>query len=128
MSASFRQSIAQLSLLFFILVVCLPLMAQQDNPPAPDKKQLEANAKQVAEEGKALEAKAQLRGAEEKYLAAESITSTHEGAEGLERVRKEKAKKVQSLLAESHSLYDAGKPQEAESKLEEAGGLDPGNP
>jgi tetratricopeptide (TPR) repeat protein len=99
----------------------------QDKPAVEDKKQLETRAKQVAEEAKAIEGKGLLKEAEEKYLAANAITSTREGAGGLERVRREKAKKVQSLLTESHGLYDSGKTQEAISKLEEANVLEAGN-
>jgi tetratricopeptide (TPR) repeat protein len=99
--------------------------AQVPNPPMEDAKQLQADAKRIVEDAKALEAKGQLKEAEEKYLAAEAITSTKEGAGGLERVRQDRAKKVQTLLTESHRLYDAGKTQEAIAKLEEAEALEP---
>jgi tetratricopeptide (TPR) repeat protein len=115
-------------LFFVILVSSLPCSYAQDNAPIEDKKQLEVRAKQTAEEAKTLEEKGQLKEAEEKYLAAEAIITTREGAAGLYRVQQEKTKKVQSLLKESHGLYDAGKTQEALTKLEEAQGLDAGNP
>jgi tetratricopeptide (TPR) repeat protein len=117
-----------IALYFVILVFYLPCCHAQDSPPVEDKKQLEERAKQTAEEAKTLEAKGQLKAAEEKYLAAEAVITTHEGSAGLYRVQQEETKKVQSLLKESHGLYDAGKTQEALAKLEEAHGLDVGNP
>src|SRR5258708_2916767 len=114
-----RQFAVILSLFASILLIYPGFARAQDNPPIEDKKQLQARAKQIAEEAKALEAKAQLKEAEDKYLAAEAVISTREGAGGLERMRRDKVKKVQSLLTESHGLYDAGKTQEALSKLEQ---------
>jgi tetratricopeptide (TPR) repeat protein len=116
-----------ISLILVFFVITLPCTYAQDKPPVEDKKQLEARAKQIAEEGKILETKGQLKEAEEKYLAAEAIITTREGYGGLERVRRDKAKKVQVLLTESHGLYDAAKTQEALTKLEEARELDSGN-
>jgi tetratricopeptide (TPR) repeat protein len=127
MSKYFCQIVVAFSLFTSIFFSCLPPSQAQDKPPIEDKKQLEARAKQTAEEAKAFEAKGQLKEAEEKYLAAEAIITTREGSGGLDRVRRAKAKRAQSLLTESHGLYDAGKTQEAISKLEEANLLEPGN-
>src|SRR6266403_2134807 len=123
-----RQFAVILSLFASILLIYPGVARAQENPPTEDKKQLEARAKLIAEEAKAFETKGQLKEAEDKYLAAEAVIATREGAGGLERVRREKAKKVQSLLTESHGLYDAGKTQEALSKLEQARDLDSANP
>jgi tetratricopeptide (TPR) repeat protein len=127
MSKRIWQSLATLFLVS-ISLSCPPVTTAQDNPPVEDKKQLEARAKQIAEEAKALEAKGQLNEAEEKYVAAEAVIATREGAGGLERVRRDKVKKVQSLLTESHALYDSGKIQDAMAKLQEALALDSSNP
>lgn len=101
--------------------------AQDTATIVESKKELEARAKQITDQAKALEAKGQLNEAEERYLAAEAVITTREGAGGLERVQRDKVKKVQTLLKESHTLYDSGKTQEAFAKLEEANGLDPSN-
>jgi tetratricopeptide (TPR) repeat protein len=120
--------LATLIVLASIFITNSPVIRAQDSAPVEDKKQLEAHAKEIAEEAKALEAKGQLNDAEDKYLAAEAVISTREGLEGIDRIRKAKATKVQSLLTESHGLFDGGKTQEALAKLTEARDLDPSNP
>jgi tetratricopeptide (TPR) repeat protein len=112
------------ALLITVLLVNLSVSAFADD----GKKNLEAQAEQLASEGKALEDKQQLKGAEEKYTAAEAITSTKEGKSGLERIQKAEAGKFHDLLADAHGLFDAGKPGDAARKLEEAKAVVPQDP
>ena len=112
------------ALLLLVLLVNLSVLALADD----GKKNLEAQAQQLTSEGRALEDKQQFKEAEEKYTAAEAITSTKDGKNGLERIQKAEAKKFHDLLAEAHGLFDAGKPADAARRLEEAKSLAPQDP
>ena len=112
------------ALLLLVLLVNLTVLALADD----GKKILEAQAQQLTSEGRAFEDKQQFKEAEEKYTAAEAITSTKDGKNGLERIQKAEAKKFHDLLAEAHGLFDAGKPADAARRLEEAKSLAPQDP
>jgi tetratricopeptide (TPR) repeat protein len=99
----------------------------QNTPAAPlDKKQLEAKAKELLSEGKALEKQGKLDEARDKYIDAEGFLSTKDALSGVDRIRDAKQKQAESLMAAAHKDCDAGRFADCAAKLEKAlaAGLD----
>jgi tetratricopeptide (TPR) repeat protein len=85
-----------------VLAAPVAIAQQSAAPPAPmTAKQLEAMARALVDEGKALEKKGQLAEAREKFLDAEGYFSTKGALEGLSRVRESVQQKAEALLEEA---------------------------
>jgi hypothetical protein len=92
--------------------------SSQPNPSQMDKKQLEAKAKTLITEGKALEKEGRRDEARDKFVDAEGYLSTKDALNGIDRLRDANEKDVQTLLAAAHQSYDAGNFGECASALE----------
>jgi hypothetical protein len=88
------------------------------NPAQMDKKQLEAKAKALVTEGKALEKQGRRDEARDKFVDAEGYLSTKDALNGIDRIRDADEKQVQTLLASAHQSHDAGNFGECASTLE----------
>ena len=99
--------------------------AVQNGPP--DKKQLEAQAKQVVAEAQSLEQQGKLAEAKDKYIDAEGIVSTADAVTGISRINDEEKQQVESALADARRSYDAGKFSDSIEELQHALEIQPSN-
>lgn len=97
------------------------------NPSQMDKKQLEASAKALVNEAKALEKQGKLDEARDRYIDAEGYTSTKDALNGLDRIKDANEKQVQTLIASAHQAFDAGKFSDCADKLEQGLTISPAN-
>jgi hypothetical protein len=107
-------------LLTFLLVPCLS--AQNSTP---DKKQLEARAKELIAEGKVLEQQGNLAEAKDKYVDALGVVSTSDALDAINHINEEQKQEVESVLQETHHAYDAGKLAESVQQLLNGLQIDP---
>jgi hypothetical protein len=104
--------------------------APQDDPLARhmDKKQLQAVAGALVDEGKTLERQGDLDAARDKFIDAEGYISTKDALEGIDRIRDQKEKKAESLLAQAQTDCTIGKPADCSTQLEAALQVGPQKP
>ncbi len=101
---------------------------QENEPPKMDKKQLEAKAKEIVSEGETLEKQGKLAEANDKYVDAEGIFSTHEALNGIKRIHEAEDQRVAAALTSTHHTYDQANYQACTAQLEEALKVEPSNP
>jgi tetratricopeptide (TPR) repeat protein len=101
-----------------LCAIAIPQGSDPANPPQLDKKQLQAKAKVLVAEGKALEKRGTLNEARDKFVDAEGYLSTKDALNGIGRIRDSNEKQVEALLAGAHQSYDAGKFSDCAEKLE----------
>jgi tetratricopeptide (TPR) repeat protein len=94
----------------------------------PDPKQLEAQARQLTSEGKALEQQGRLAEAKDKYVDAEGLSPGSEAQSAIRRINEQQEQQVESLLAQAHRLFDAGKLADSAASLEQALAIQPARP
>jgi tetratricopeptide (TPR) repeat protein len=107
---------------FLLTLAVATAAASQDqgaNPPL-NKKELEAKAKELVSEGKALEKQGQLDEARDKYIDAEGYLTTKDALNGIDRILDAKKQQAEALLKDAHHDCDAGKMQDCAAKLEKA--------
>jgi tetratricopeptide (TPR) repeat protein len=92
-----------------------------------DRKQLEAQAKQLIAEAGAIEQQGKLAEALDKYVDAEGVFSTREALSGIKRTRDAENQKVNALVAATHHTYDDAKFADCATQLEEGLKLEPAN-
>ncbi len=102
--------------------------AEESEPPKLDKKQLEAKAKEMVSEGEALEKQGDLAGANNKYVDAEGIYSTHEALSDIKRIHEAEDQKITEALASTHHTFDDARYADCATQLEAALKIEPGNP
>ena len=99
----------------------------QGDPPL-DKKQLEAKAKELVSEGKALEKQGKLDEARDKYVDAEGFLSTKDALSGIDRIRDAKQKQAEALMDAAQKDLEAGKFPDCAAQLEKALDVSPERP
>ncbi|MGB6546784.1 MAG: tetratricopeptide repeat protein [Candidatus Acidiferrales bacterium] len=110
----------------FLIVSPFPSVAsQQSQPSQPDKKQLQAKAKELVDQGKALEQQGKLAEAKDKYVDAEGVMSTGDALSGIHRIDDEQQTQAQSIVADAHRLFDAGKFADSILQLQKALEIEP---
>jgi tetratricopeptide (TPR) repeat protein len=105
-----------------------PQSSGKSEPIRKDRKQLEADARQLVAEGKTLEQKGNLSQAKDRYVDAEGILSTPEARAAIRRINDEQKTQVETILAEAHPLYDENKFSDAIKQLQHGLSLQPSNP
>jgi tetratricopeptide (TPR) repeat protein len=111
--------------LAFLVFFSLSSVSAQHAPP--DKKQLEAKARELVAEGKALEQRGKLAEAKDKYVDAEGIVSTSDALAAINRINDEEKQQVESFLAEAHRLYNAGQFADSIQQLQHGLDIQPSN-
>jgi tetratricopeptide (TPR) repeat protein len=111
---------------FLLSFLVLTGLCAQTGPP--DKNQQEASAKELIAEGKALEQQGKLVEAKDKYAESLGVVSTSEALDAIRRINDQMKQQVESLLAEAHRLFDAGKFSESAQQLQQAVELFPQGP
>jgi tetratricopeptide (TPR) repeat protein len=111
----------------FVSTAAAP-QAQKNGRPEMDKKQLEARARQIVAEAKALEDQGKLAEALDKYVDAEGVFSTKEALGGIRRTREAENQKVDALLVATHQTYDEAKYADCAAQLEDGLEIEPANP
>jgi len=112
--------------LVFLLVSPIPWASAQNGES--DKKQLEAQAKQLIAEGQALEQQGKLPEALDRYVDAEGVFSTREALASIWRTREAENQKVNALLTATRHTYDEAKFGDCAAQLEEGLNIEPANP
>ena len=112
-----------------LVTLAITAAAQQENePPKPDKKQLEAEAKELIDEGKALEQQGKLAQAKDKYVDAVGVVSTGDALNAINRIDDKEKQQIESLLTEAHRLYDTGKVPDSVQQLQQGLEIKPAHP
>jgi tetratricopeptide (TPR) repeat protein len=116
------------SALGLVFLSSLPIALAIAQGNQPDQKQLEAQARQLVAEGKTLELQGKLSEAKDKYIDAMAQTPNGEALSAIVHINEQQEQQIESLIAEAHRLYDAGKFSESTAQLEHALEIQPFRP
>ncbi len=105
---------------FLLAILALPLLTAADDLQKSQKKELEAAAKALNEEGKSLEKSGKLVEARLKYAESLGYIELNDASQAVSRLDDTLKTSARAAVAAAQKLYEAGKYKEAAQALEEA--------